>query len=70
MEENSENLDEKLALKETFKPVDNWRNPHEDGGGLMGLGTVSVVTDVGLQPSLILLERNIHVDIWILHHSR
>ena len=47
MEENSENLDEKLALKETFKPVDNWRNPHEDGGGLMGLGTVSVVTEDG-----------------------
>ena len=49
----SENLDEKHSLIESIKPVDDRRNPHEDGGGLRGLGTVSVVTEDGVIPSLI-----------------
>ena len=48
----SDNLDEKQALIELIKPVDDRRNPHEDGGGLRGLGTVSVVTDVGVTTKL------------------
>ena len=38
---------------ESIKPVDDRRNPREDGGGLGGLGTVSVVTEDGVIPSLI-----------------
>ena len=34
----SENLDEKQALRELIKPVDDGRKPHEDGDGLRVLG--------------------------------
>ena len=40
-------------MRELIKPVDDGRKPHEDGGGLRGLGTVSVVTEDGVIPSLI-----------------
>ena len=40
----SENLDEKQALIELIKPVDDGMKPHEDGDGLR-VWTVSVVTD-------------------------
>ena len=39
MEDYSDNLDKREASLESIKPVDDWREPHEDGGGLGGLGT-------------------------------